>query len=104
MTMKLLSKIASARANVVETVLIAAGSSVLTVFIMNGFGHTEQTASLAGLRSVSTTASVLDCGAEVYSPVQRQCVSQEIFDGEMARLFAALGIDASIYGADTETK
>lgn len=41
--------------------------------------------------------SVLECTEGVYSPVQRQCVSQNIFDAEMKRLFSALGINTAIY-------
>lgn len=39
----------------------------------------------------------IDCGQQVYSPVQNKCVSQDIFDEEMTTLFSALGIDISIY-------
>ena len=102
--MKLLSKIASARANVLGTALIAAGSSMLTVFAMNQFHQADKIVAPQAALPLPSATSVLECGENVYSPVQRQCVSKQVFDGEMKRLFAALGIDASIYGADTETK
>ena len=47
--------------------------------------------------SAVPSTSVLECSEGVYSPVQRACVSQDIFDAEMKRLFSALGIDTAIY-------
>ena len=44
-----------------------------------------------------TKKDVLDCNQLVYSPVQNKWVSQDVFDEEMIKLFAALGIDTSIY-------
>lgn len=95
--MGLLTKITSAKANMVGTTLIAACSSMLTVFVMNGFNGSNDVPPATAMHALPATQSALECGAKVYSPVQRQCVSQEIFDGEMKRLFAALGIDTSIY-------
>lgn len=102
--MNLLTKIATAKTNIVGTALIAAGSSALTVLLVGGFSDSDDQLQSTATLPLPATASVLECGAEVYSPVQRRCVSQDIFDGEMKRLFAALGIDASIYGAEKETK
>lgn len=49
------------------------------------------------VQSAQLPPSTIDCEQLVYSPVQNKCVTAEIFDQEMARLFSALGIDSSIY-------
>ena len=97
--MTVLRTILSARANIVGTILIAAGSSLLTTFSIDGQLWNTQSAPPALLPAVSSS-SVLECGERLYSPVQRKCVSKQIFDDEMKRLFAALGINASIYASD----
>ena len=98
----MLMKILSARTNVIGTALVAAGCSLLTVLVLQSSGMVDRQVPAGGAMPTSSAASVLECGQEVYSPVQRKCVSKQIFDEEMKRLFAALGIDASIYSPDTE--
>ncbi len=53
------------------------------------------------LSQLAAGADPMACDAEVYSPVQRRCVDQKVFDAEMKRLFAALGLDAGIYQSGT---
>ena len=98
----MLKKILSARTNVIGTALVAAGSSLLTLLVVDGIGLIDRPSSAASSIPMTATASVLECEQDVYSPVQRKCVSKQVFDEEMKRLFAALGIDASIYSPDTE--
>lgn len=99
----MLKQLLNAKTSVVGTALIATGSSLLTVLALHGADLAGQSMSPMAAMPAMTTESVLECGADVYSPVQRKCVSQQVFDEEMKRLFAALGIDASIYSPDAET-
>lgn len=95
------SNIISFKANVVGTVMIASVASVLTTltssYLISSDKSVPLTAATASL-SAASQRSVLDCGIGVYSPVQKTCVSREIFDAEMQRLFTALGIDTTAYG------
>ncbi|KPB00653.1 hypothetical protein [Ahrensia marina] len=59
---------------------------------------------LTPILSAVPSASVLECTEGVYSPVQRRCVSQDIFDAEMKRLFSALGIDTAVYDQQTQSE
>ena len=96
-----IKNIISAKTNVLGTTAIAVIASLSTVLFSNWISQ-EQLGPLEGSPSpaIATTVpagTALDCDQGVYSPVQRACVDQAIFDGEMKRLFAALGIDTSIY-------
>ena len=93
----------NARTSVMGTVLIASGSSLLTVLAIHGAGLTGQSTPSMAAMPAMTTESVLECGSDVYSPIQRKCVTHQVFDGEMKRLFAALGIDASVYSPKEDT-
>jgi len=101
-----LPHIINAKTSVAGTILVASIASVLTTltthFLLAPETPTLFTAPQATL-SASGQASVLDCPEGVYSPVQRACVSREVFDAEMQRLFSALGIDTSAYGLGQET-
>lgn len=92
------------KTNVLGTVAIAILSSALTVVLSqwlgNGSGDAERSVGPSAALSAAPSAvgtDILVCGEQVYSPVQRRCVDQQIFDAEMKRLFAALGLDAGIY-------
>lgn len=97
----------SLNTNAVGTIVIAVLSSLTTVAatsIFGSLGAERQSMELvSSIAAEPSTGSVLECLGNVYSPVQKRCVTQEVFDGEMKRLFAALGIDSSIYGASGET-
>lgn len=87
----------------VATIFITCIASVVSTFLSHQL-HKVSTAkfeiapTLVKSPADDVETSFVDCGSKVYSPVQRNCVSKEVFDQEMKRLFAALGIDTSIYG------
>ena len=87
--------------NVVGTVAISIVASttilMLAKTVDNLFSPGQITTSTAPL--TAGTTSVVECEDGLYSPVQRACVSKEIFYAEMQRLFSALGIDTSAYDA-----
>ncbi len=87
--------------NVVGTVVISIVASATTLLLANTvdslFAPAQITTSTAPV--TARTTSVVECEDGLYSPVQRACVSKEIFDAEMQRLFSALGIDTSAYDA-----
>ena len=86
--------------------MIASVASVLTTLTSSYLAPSDKSAPLTAATaslSVASQASVLDCSSGVYSPVQKTCVSREVFDAEMQRLFAALGIDTSAYGLNGNT-
>lgn len=95
------SNIISFKTNVVGTVMIASVASVLTTLTSSYLIAPDKSAPITAATtslSVASQTSVLDCGSEIYSPVQKTCVSREIFEAEMQRLFIALGIDTTAYG------
>lgn len=102
---KTLSRLLSLKANVIGTIMIAAISSVVTVGSLTMLGKLDlsfqtQSANVADHSKIdlsNRSTSVLDCETGVYSPVQKQCVSEQVFDAEMQRLFAALGLDTAMY-------
>lgn len=101
-----LSQIIGVKTNIVGTVIIASVASVLTTLASSFFISSDKSGPLTAApasHSVTSQASVLDCGSEIYSPVQKTCVSREVFDEEMQRLFAALGIDTRAYGLNGNT-
>jgi len=100
--MSVVKRILGAQTNIVGTILIAAGSSLLTAVTVGTFSTSGEVAPTASALPTMSATSVLECGQAVYSPVQRKCVSQQVFDEEMKHLFAALGIDAAIYGTDNK--
>ena len=87
--------------NVVGTVAISIVASATTLVLANTvdslFAPVQITTSTAPV--TASTTSVVECDDGLYSPIQRACVSKEIFDTEMQRLFSALGIDTSAYDA-----
>lgn len=92
-------KLLNYRASIIATVFIAILSSIASIstyeFIIKSdvSGGTQ----LANSSASTISSTVLDCEVGVYSPVQNKCVSMEVFDREMRRLFSAIGIDASPY-------
>ena len=102
-----IAKILTLKTNLVGTLFIALLSSVMTVGLFKGWEQSSlwQTARIQSDGSTAVlppglplgTSSVLECGNDVYSPVQKHCVDQKTFDQEMARLFAALGLDSKLY-------
>lgn len=98
---QLATAILNLRSNLVGTIAVAILSSLTTTLAIGYFGggHSLQagSSSITSPSPIASGPSVLDCENGVYSPVQKKCVSQDIFDAEMKRLFAALGIDTSIY-------
>jgi len=91
--------------NLIAVVGIAVISSVATmttaklwdsVSVSDG-SAVPQTLSSSSSPPPNLAGSVLKCGTDVYSPVQKRCVDQTTFDQEMTRLFAALGLDSKLY-------
>lgn len=100
------AKIVSFKTNVVGTVIVAALASVLTTVTTQYLSSPNAPLPVAAAPAPLSTAaqsSILECGDGVYSPVQKICVTREVFEAEMQRLFAALGIDTSAYGLGTNT-
>lgn len=87
--------------NVIGTVLISIIAStttlVLASVIENNFAAIKS--SEVPVPVTAAAPNVIECDQGLYSPVQRACVSKEVFDSEMKRLFSALGIDSSSYDA-----
>lgn len=91
------------KANVLGTIAIACIASLTTSLATSYFSSEEQ-AALSSSSPATFATSVIECGSEVYSPVQKKCVDQKTFDMEMQRLFAALGIDTEVYGLGKGTE
>ena len=96
------------KTNVIGAAAIAIFSSAATVlftqWVLQPGGLMAQPITPPAQLSLSQLAAGADplaCSAQIYSPVQRRCVDQQIFDAEMKRLFAALGLDAGIYQSGT---
>lgn len=75
--------------------VMASASTIVLSKVIDPLVNTNQMTPASGLAVTATSA--VTCKEGVYSPVQKICVSQQVFDAEMQRLFAALGIDTSIY-------
>lgn len=95
-----MQKLINLKTNILGVVSIALLSSLATVFFINLLegqfqASIEQPAQSTALALAPT--GILDCEKGVYSPVQRLCVDQAIFDAEMKRLFAALGLNSKAY-------
>lgn len=101
--MSLSTKLLRAKTNIVGTILIASGSSFLTAYVMSGNSAIDSRSQAVGALPTTSTAAAIECGEEIYSPIQRTCVTKEVFDSEMKRLFAALGLDASVYTSGSDT-
>lgn len=102
------SAILGMKINVIATLAITAVSSATTLFLAINLGfivpdNTIQTLSLSEAVT-GIKPNITQCETGVYSPVQNRCVSQQIFDAEMQRLLAALGLDGSIYQQQSSTK
>jgi len=98
-------KLINLKINLIAVVGIAVISSVATmttaklwdsVFVSDSTA-VPQTLSSSSSPLPNLAGSVLECGTDVYSPVQKRCVDQATFDQEMTRLFAALGLDSKLY-------
>ena len=92
------------KTNVLGTAVIAIFSSAATVLFTQWVlqpdvlvAQPKTPPAQLFLSQLAAGADPMDCGREVYSPVQRRCVDQKVFDAEMKHLFAALGLDARIY-------
>ncbi len=84
--------------------LVAVVTSIVTTLATLGISFAYFEFNKSGPIPLAPTAALIapgsqpiQCGAQVYSPVQNSCVDQSVFDDEMKRLFTALGIDPSIY-------
>lgn len=94
-----LQKVLNMKINLVATIAISILASASTIVISQALDPLfVSSASETSQPLAVTTSNVTNCETGVYSPVQNTCVSKEVFDNEMQRLFAALGIDTSIYG------
>ena len=96
------------KTNVIGAAAIAIFSSAATVlfaqWVLQPVGLVAQSMTLPAQPSMAQVAAGADpmaCDVHAYSPVQRRCVDQKVFDAEMKRLFAALGLDAGIYQSGT---
>ncbi|MEM7289141.1 MAG: hypothetical protein AAF412_02015 [Pseudomonadota bacterium] len=100
------TKILAAKTNVLGTIAVAVLASLITTVVTSHLSSSDsalhRTATLHMPTTAMAAASVLDCDDGVYSPVQKKCVSQDVFDTEMQRLFTALGIDTSLYRSQRE--
>lgn len=101
-----LKSILETKINLFAAVLIGCCTSVITNFTSHALFHSSNVRTLdtsaLGRAPSLVQAPAIECGQQVYSPIQRSCVGQEIFDAEMQLLFAALGIDAKAYGFQIE--
>ena len=84
-------------------VVVSASTSAAMHFLLfqsssGGLNAQSAEGALTGFSTSlqNATPVLIDCDDGVYSPVQNKCVSQDIFDQEMMRLYSALGIDVSI--------
>lgn len=85
-------------------ILVSASTSAAMHLLLwqSSLSNTEGIKAENALAGFSTSLEklapvLINCDEGVYSPVQNKCVSQDIFDQEMMRLYSALGIDVSIY-------
>jgi hypothetical protein len=83
--------------NMLGTLVIVVLASVTTVIADKWIEAPQFASSAPSLLTAPQAATPLICAKGVYSPVQKTCVDQATFDAEMKRLFAALGLDTSIY-------
>lgn len=91
---------ASVKTNLLTTVFVASLSAVVTLYVSNWISqdeHAPKISNLANQQQKTNGKNVLDCNVGTYSPVQRRCVDQDVFDAEMKRLFLALGLDTTAY-------
>lgn len=84
----------------IAVILVSVCVSAVMSYVVIQMGS-QSVANSAGMLSHSVLSAnlppnTLDCEQLIYSPVQNKCVSKEVFEREMARLFSALGVDASI--------
>ena len=97
-----------AKTNIFGTMAIAVIASASTLVLANWISpivvHVSNKPTSSALMNPVAASSTLDCDQGVYSPVQRACVDQAVFNDEMKRLFAALGIDTSIYQQGEKNK
>jgi len=96
----LFKKIASVKTNLLTTVFVASLSAVITLYVSNWISqdeHAPMISNLAIQQPKINGKNLLDCNDGTYSPVQRRCVDQDVFDAEMKRLFLALGLDTTAY-------
>ena len=96
-----LNRLIALKVNCLGVVIICAMTSFITVLLVQFpfFRSIEITGAVPNNPQVESLVgiSVLECANGVYSPVQRKCVEQTVFDEEMKRLFSALGLDTQIY-------
>lgn len=97
------------QANMFSAFLVALVTSVLTILISTVidrkfvlgkpalgnvvFGLSQNATSKPGLRSLS--GEVMQCGDQLYSPIQKTCVDRSVFNAEMIRLYSALGLNTA---------
>ncbi len=100
---QLIKNLLETKTNIFGTIAIACLASLVTSTAMNWAndqpGDASNQTQLTNV-AIPQGPSVVDCETGVYSPVQNKCVSKVVFNQEMQRLFAALGINSSIYGTN----
>lgn len=108
---EIVKSVITIRTNVFVTLATVVVSSLTTLLLAVNLGFiVPDTSSNPTQRPLTPTAAgnldgaILECEAEVYSPVQNRCVPQDVFDAEMQRLLTALGLDGSLYQQHTSTK
>ncbi|MCP4936180.1 MAG: hypothetical protein GY927_18750 [bacterium] len=97
----LMRSLLQAKTNILTALLIALISSATTAY----FSHWLDTPQSGNFTITGNTLArfqadsraVLECGERIYSPVQNQCVTRAVFDEEMKRLYAALGIETAAF-------
>lgn len=90
----------------VGVIVITFLSSISTVMVSNMWVlapasnqvvQSDITSLSNDITALNEPASIMDCGEYVFSPIQKNCVKREVFDAEMNKLFAALGLDIKPY-------
>lgn len=90
----------------VGVIFITLMASTFTVLVSNWVpmlsfpSQSSQTILQSPIDKISTLnqpTSMMNCGELLFSPIQKKCVSKDVFDAEMNRLFAALGLDTKPY-------
>jgi hypothetical protein len=100
------NKILAKQINMVGVIFISVMSSIFTVFVANGLSFlpppnplatTDIQEPLDKVLLSKKPATMTHCGEFLFSPIQKKCVPKDVFDAEMNRLFAALGLDTKPY-------
>lgn len=91
-------KLLDYKTNLVGTAIISVLASASTLALSKAMDQVVvQPVTIQPAPITATGVQITACENGLYSPVQRRCVSKQVFDVEMKRLFSALGIDTSVY-------